>query len=345
MATIRRRRGPHGRAVYQAQIIRRGFRPRYRTFDTKTEALDWARRLEADMKSGTYRDFSPAENTLVSELLDRYEAEVVPKLRGRVTPYIRVLRKAFGRLYLTSLTPALLAEHRDQRLQTVSTQTARHDLAILRRIINHAIKEWGFHLPFGNPVDQVKLPPQGRPRDRRLRKDVDPAVDEETRLLKAAEADGGEIHDILVLALETAMRRGELARIRWEEIDFDAPAINMPPGAGNKPGRRVPLSTRAKSVLQARYEAQKAAQGLEPTGRIWLELRAADSISGAFDRVRDAAGLPDLRFHDLRHEATSRLVERGFQLVELAKITGHQTPATLMRYYHPRAEDLAKRMG
>ncbi|MGH8226239.1 MAG: integrase [Gammaproteobacteria bacterium] len=348
MATIRRRHGPHGRAVYQAQIIRRGFRPRYRTFDTKTEAQDWARRLEADMRSGTYRDFSPAERTLVSEILSRYKDEVVPGLRdsgGSVGHYLRMLDKAFGHLYLANLTPAIIAEHRDRRLKVVATQTARHDLAILRRIINIAMKEWGFYLPFGNPVDQVKLPPQGRSRERRLRKDKDSSVDEEALLLKAAEAEGGDIHDVIVLALETAMRRGELARIRWEHVDFDAPAIEMPPGAKNKPERRVPLSIRAKRLLSSRHAAQEAAQGKQPQGSIWTQLRAADSISQAFARVRETASLSDLRFHDLRHEATSRLVEKGFQPVELAKITGHQTTAMIMRYYHPRAEDLARRMG
>ncbi|MHB1514081.1 site-specific integrase, partial [Acidiferrobacter sp.] len=146
-----------------------------------------------------------------------------------------------------------------------------------------------------NPAELVHKPrlPQGR--DRRL---VD---DEQARLLSAAQAYGGEIGPLITWAIETAMRRGEIAAMRWEHVDRKARVLLVPFTKNSTP-KRVPLSTAALGVLEGLpRHLDGSVWGMRP-----------DSISQAFERVCKAAGIEGLTFHDLRHEATSRLFEQGF---------------------------------
>jgi integrase len=168
--------------------------------------------------------------------------------------------------------------------------------------------------------------PQGR--NRRL------VGDERGRLMTAAQAYGGEIGPLITWAIETAMRRGEIAAMRWEHLDRQARVLLIPETKTGTP-REVPLSTRALAVLDALPR--------RIDGKVWS--MRPDSISQAFERVCKAAGIAGLTFHDLRHEAASRLGERGFSGLEIAAITGHKTMQMVKRYTHLRAEDLVGRLG
>ncbi len=137
-------------------------------------------------------------------------------------------------------------------------------------------------------------------------------------------------------ALETTLRRGALAAMLWKNVDIQTRVLFVPvPNSKSGESYRVPLSSQAIGVLNA--------QPRRMDGKVW-GIRA-DSITQAFDRACKRAGIEDLRFHDLRHEATSRLFEKGFNPMEVSTITGHKTLQMLKRYTHLRAEDLAKRMG
>ena len=190
-----------------------------------------------------------------------------------------------------------------------------------------ARKEWGMESII-NPVDNIRLPPPGQPRTRRL---VD---DEEAQLLATAKTYGGEIGPIITLAIETAMRRGEISAMQWENLNRKSRVLLLPETKNGTP-RRVPLSSRALAALD----------GLPRRidGKVW-DMKP-DSISQAFERVCLSAGVEGLTFHDLRHEATSRLFEKGLNPMEVAAITGHKTLQMLKRYTHLRAEDLVGRLG
>jgi integrase len=188
-----------------------------------------------------------------------------------------------------------------------------------------------------NPVDLVKgqRPKLPGGRDRRL---VD---DELPRLLAAAHAYGGEIGPLITWAIETAMRRGEIAAMRWDHLDRtphaggnEARVLLIPETKTGTP-RRVPLSTAALGVLDSLPRRMD--------GRVWS--MRPDSISQAFERVCGAAGIEGLTFHDLRHEATSRLFEKGLNPMQVAAITGHKTLQMLKRYTHLKAEDLVGMLG
>ncbi len=162
-------------------------------------------------------------------------------------------------------------------------------------------------------------------KDRRL------VGDEEKRLLTAAGVygDAGEIAFIITWAIETAMRRGKITGMRWEHLDRKDRVLLIPETKNGTP-RQVPLSTVALSILDALPR--------RIDGRVFA-IHAA-SISRAFAETCKAAGIEGLTFHDLRHEATSRLFEKGLNPMEVAAITGHKTLQMLKRYTHLKAKDL-----
>ena len=327
MATFRKRPGPGGRTAWQAQIIRRGYERQYRTFDTKAEAEAWAAVIESEIARGVFVSRAEAENTTLAEALDRYEREVTPKKKSRSDERYKLgawRSSTLAGRSLASIRGKDLAAWRDAELASGSaTGTVRRKLALLAHLFRVARKEWGME-SLASPVETIQLPPPGQARDRRL------VGDEHARLLSAAQAYGGEIGPIITWALETAMRRGEIAAMRWEHLDRHARVLRVPVTKTGTP-REGPLSRAAAAVLGA------LPRGLD--GRVWS--MRPDSISQAFERVCKAAGIEGLTFHDLRHEATSRLFEKGSMGdMQVAAITGHKTHQMLKRYTHLRAKDL-----
>ncbi len=357
MATFSKRRGPNGRWVWQVRVRKRGYPQRIRTFSLKANADAWARQIEHGVEQGTLVSCAEAENTTLAEVLHRYLIEVTPGKKGRAQEESiirRMLRDPIAPLSLAAIDGATVAKYRDRRLQVVGPKTVRNNLVLLRHVLQIADREWRLSLPRGNPVDSVRKPPAPRGRDRRLLPGCAGTAGEEDRLFAACRAYGGLIAAIVTIAIETAMRRGEIAAMRWEHLDRAARVLRVPETKTGVP-RRVPLSSRALAVL----DALVATQGTG--GTVW-GIRA-DGISQAFVRVvkRARAGYeaeckaagtkPDprmlrgLRFHDLRHEATSRLFEKGLNPMEVSAITGHKTLQMLKRYTHLRAEDLVDRLG
>ena len=330
MATFRKRPGPRGATVWQAQIIRRGHERQYKTFDTKAEAEAWARQIEGEMDRGVFTSRAEAEATTLREALDRYEREVTPKKKSSSDERYKLgawRSSTLAARSLASIRGKDLAAWRDAELTGGSaTGTVRRKLALLAHVFKVARKEWGME-SLASPVDTIQLPPPGKARDRRL------VGDEQARLMTAALAYGGEIGPVITWAIETAMRRGEIAAMRWEHLDRQARVLLIPETKNGTP-REVPLSTVALQVLDS---LPRRLDGL-----VW-NIRP-DSISQAFERVCKAAGIEGLTFHDLRHEATSRLFEKGLNPMEVAAITGHKTLQMLKRYTHLKAKDLVDRL-
>ncbi len=338
MATFRKRPGPGGRSAWQAQIIRRGHEPQYRTFDTKAEAEAWARQIESEIDREVFVSRAEATRTTIAEALSRYGREVSSKKRGAVqeASVIAILAVGpLGRLTLGSLQSKDLAQYRDSLLADgYSPITIKRRLAILSHLYKIAIREWGMG-GLVNPVPNVSIPKLNNARDRRLQ------GDEYARLMSAAATYGGEIGPLITWAIETAMRRGEIAAMRWDHLDGpsgpqcrQARVLLIPETKTGTP-RRIPLSTTALAVLDGLPRRLDGRVFGVHTG----------SISRAFAEVCKAAGIEGLTFHDLRHEATSRLFEKGLNQMQVAAITGHKTLQMLKRYTHLRAEDLVGMLG
>lgn len=316
----------------QAKIRRKGYPPQSRTFNTKAEAEKWARAVEHEMDRGIFADRREAERTTLAEALDRYEREVTPRKKGAKQERLRIAqwrRDTLAKYSLANIRGADLAAWRDRRLNAgTSPTTVRNDLALISHLFNTAIKEWGLE-SLSNPIDKIKMPAAARARDRRL------VGDEATRLLKACNTSSCSwLAPITILAVETAMRQGELLALTWDNIDLTRRVARL---LDTKNGERrdVPLSIAAIAVLTALPRAID--------GRVFPI--SQDNLEGYWRRATKAAEIADLRFHDLRHEAASRLFEKGLNPMEVAAITGHKTLQMLKRYTHLRAEDLASRLG
>ena len=347
MATIRKR----GNLQWQAIVKRRGYPLTSRTFETKKDAEAWARSIERDMDCGQFLPRNDAARTLLHELIERYRRDVLPTKRGRhFGPALRVLDAHLGRHSLAAITPKVVADLRDARLRGgLSASTVCKEVNLLSRLIDLAAKEWGIALS-SNPCAMVSRPPERNARDRRLEKD------EEPYLIAACPP---PLAALVRLALESAARLGELLSLRWADVDLGkhVAIIRGIDGRGTKNGdplRAVPLSSAAVVVLEGLPRTSDRVFHWRAAGCVnetWKRALERARVAYALDckltaRIPRAGFLDDLRFHDLRHEATSRLFERGvFDSMEVASITGHKTLTMLKRYTHLRAEDLAKKLG
>jgi integrase len=329
MATFEKR-GPY---QIRAKVRKLGHRTITKTFNNKRDAESWARGVEADMDRGAFIPSTIAQRTTVRKALERYQEEVFPRLArsgNDEKARLRRLINDMGELSLSALEAAHVAKYRDRRLKDgAAPQTVKHEIGLLGRVLKHCVMDWGIPLTRGIVTSQVRKPSLPPGRDRRL---VD---DEESRLLDAAKTSKSkEIEAIIVIALETAARRGEITAMTWEHINLVRCTWHIPHTKNGVP-RTVPLSPRAVEFLQ------RIPQRID--GRVWA-LKASHSITQAFDRICKRAKIEGLNFHDLRHEATTRFFEQGFEIMEVASITGHKTLTMLQRYTHLRAENLAAKM-
>lgn len=317
---------------YQVQIRRRGFPAVSRMFKTKRDAEAWARQLEGEMDRGIYLDRTEAENTTLGELLTRYKNEVTPHKKSSYSESKRIERmvrdESICQYKTTALTSKLLAVYRDKRLGFVSGSTVNRDLSVISHALNTATKEWGFNL--ANPITLLRKPKENPARERRLRDG------EEQRLLNEIDAKTNNqwLKAVVIFAIETCMRRGEILSLTWENVDLQRRVARLL-DTKNGEGRSVPLTQKATALLL----------GLPRSidGRVFPT--TAEAVKLAFGRALERAGINDLRFHDLRHEAVSRMFEKGLNMMEVATISGHKTLQMLKRYTHMTNDRLLAKLG
>ena len=316
-------RGPY---QFQALIRRKGYPAQTRTFESIKDAKDWAREVEAKMRRGEFTDLSEAEATTLGELLERYRQEVTPEKRGHVKENYRVLqllRHPLALRSLASLRNVDFSNYRNERLKEVGSKTVQLELSLLSAVLNTARRDWS--IPIVNSVTDIRKPKLPRGRDRRL------VGDEEKRLFYAATECRSPGLDVCIrLALETGMRRGEIASLDWKQIDFASHVIRLDMTKNGDP-RVVPLSATAEAAIHTLPNPKN-------DGQIF-EFHDSDGLGKAFRRACKRAGIVGLRFHDLRHEAASRWAKK-VPVATLAKIFGWKTLQMAMRYYNPTASEL-----
>jgi hypothetical protein len=317
---------------WQARVSRKGERSVVKTFQSQDDAQRWARSIEVEWDKGTYTNLHQAQKTTFGELIERYLREVTPLMRGAKADTIRlkaIIRRPIAKENMATLTPTKIAKYRDERLQEIKPSTVVRELAYFSSIINHARREWGLNT--SNPVLGVRKPAQPQGRNRVL------SYEEEERLLLACEPKANRniyTRPFVILAIETAMRRGEILSLSWVNIDYVKRTAYLAL-TKNGEARTVPLSTRAIETLQN--------LPISIDGRV-LPINFA-ALETNFKRARERAGLKDLRIHDLRHTAATRLAEKLPNLLELSAVTGHKSLTMLKRYYHPNPEQLAQKLG
>jgi integrase len=367
MGTIVKR----GELQWQAKIRRKGFPVQSRTFMYKDDAEKWIRATEHELETSGFVDRREAEKNSLAEVLKRYRQEITPTKKSAAIESIKIdviLRdSALSKLKMSAITSTAIAAWRDRRLKLVTGATVNREIDIISSVLNHARREWGIHVE--NPIPYVKRPEKARARERRF------SLLEEQYLLDAL--DKGErksngtfgkgarnawLAPLVRFALETAMRRGEMLSLQWENVDLNRRTAFLP-DTKNGDSRNVPLSSRAVSILAAlpcqlgdddRYGDSRRGQVFLTTAMALRKGfgRAIERAQGAYAcdcrkaRQRPIPGfLEDIHFHDTRHEAASRIAEKLSNILELSAVTGHKDVRMLKRYYHPRAEDLAKKLG
>ena len=333
---------------YQVRIRKAGFAAISQQFDRKADAQRFAIDTLAQMERGVFIDRREIETITLADAVDRYNAEIGPtkKRPEGCAHYARHWKKQpLAARIVATITATDFAKYRDNRLaEGLAGNSVRLELAFIRHLYTIATKEWGW--PGTNPVANVRMPKCAPGRERRL--DKTPGQDgktEELRLFEALEESQSPfIKDIVTIALETGMRQGEIIGLRWENVDFEKCTAHLP-DTKNGTSRNVPLSSVAIAALKGRLpdERGKVKSICPPTGLVFSVGPA--SVTHSFQRACERAGITGLRFHDLRHEAASRLFEKGWDMMEVASVTGHKTLQMLKRYTHLRAEDLAKKMG
>lgn len=327
MATIRKR----GNMQWEARIRRKGWPVTCKTFETKADAETWARQIEGEMDRGVFVSRTEAENTTLAEAFDRYIAEYLPRLanfRREKSRALALQKRPLASRFLDSIRGKDVADFIKEREGAgASPNTVRLDLAMISRLFSVAASDWGME-SLSNPVAKVNKPKLPGGRTRRLE------GDEETRLLDACPV---PFRRIVRFALATAMRREEISRLTWSNVDMEKRSAHLPK-TKNGEARTVPLSPKALEVLRE-VLTEEGDNG-------WVFCMSPDAITQAMERARNAAGITGLTFHDLRHEAISRLFENtDLDVMEIKTISWHRSMQMLARYSHLRAHRLADRLA
>ncbi len=370
---------------WRAQIRKVGFPYESKDFLSHEAADEWGlHRLAEIQQTGRLVNRRPAERVTFAEAIEEYIEKETSKRRStasRVAEEARLRRflRAEARLCehaLAYLTPTMFEDWRDRRLTesvsrgspykpeaapppgrlkkdgtprsnaakpkapakpiaTVSPGTVKREMTVLKRVLDFARKR--YHLAV-NPLadrDAVERPTVQDERDVRL------TAEQWQRLIAECQvARTPWLGPFIELALETGARRSSLLKLRWNDLNLDNGAATL---RDTKNSRRpteirtieIGLSPRAVEILR------DIPRSLD--GRVFPT--TAGALSQAFERARERAGLPLFRLHDTRHELASRLVEAGWEIVDVMAQGDWRDPKSLRRYYGARGKHLAGKLA
>ena len=328
--------------VWRVQVAVQGTRTSG-TFSTKAEAFAWAAEREVEIRAAKPKA-AGATKTL-QDALDRYALEVSVHKRGQRWETFRLA--AIGRhmvdgvrlgdMIIGEVTPEIIGRWRDDRMSgsyeknyadKVSGSTVNRELNILSHVFTVARREWKWIEE--SPSKDVRRPKEAPHRDRLI------SGDEIERLCVALGYDGGTVTNkqaavgaAFLFAIETGMRAGEICALTRANVHG---AVAHLPRTKNGTKRDVPLSTRARQILDTLPDGETV---------FGLQSPVLDTL---FRRAREQCRIYDLKFHDTRHEAITRL-SRQLNVLELARMVGHKNLNELQTYYNETAEELAKKLS
>lgn len=330
---ILKRTSSDGQIQYQVRVRLKGHPTQTATFGRLTDARRWMESTKSAVREGRHFKSAEARAHTLAEAIDRYVEVVVPRKGDYGQKQARMLawwRARIGAYSLSSVTPAMLAEARDQLLsertptgQRRSPSTAVRYMAAMSHVFSVAVKEWGWL--DDNPLRRVDNPREPRGRVRFL------SEEERDRLLVACAASQNPyLHTVVVLALSTGMRQGEIMNLRWADVDLERRRLVLHE-TKNGERRAVPLVGPALEALRVH------AVGAEPGGLLFpskVNPAKPMDLRTPWETVLRHAEIEDFRFHDLRHTAASYLAMSGASLAEIAEVLGHKTLSMVKRYAH-----------
>ena len=275
---------------------------------------------------------------LVREALGRYRTQISILKKGYAQEKYRIeqiCRSFLGDKVAREVTSVDIATYRVQRLEEINPRTkrllapstVRLEMSLLSNFFDIGRIEWG--ICDANPVANVRKPRCPPGRDRRL------TPREERLILRYCHGHtNSNLYSIVVIALETAMRQGEILNLHWEHLNLKTRIAHLPE-TKNGTKRDVPLSVKARDAL--------IRLGVKNKGKVFGY--TAEGLKSTWRFMLKKLGIQDLHFHDLRHEAISRLFELGsLDMMEVAAISGHKSLAMLKRYTHLKAQRLVRKL-
>jgi integrase len=333
MATVRKRG-----SKYQAQVRIKGFSLQTKTFLTSAAAKAWTRRVEMSMDDGSWIDPRESRSVLIGDILDLYvedieKFEAIDKSKAHK---IDMVRRYFGHLSVHELEPSHIMDFAAERSKQVKPSTLGKNLYFFKQAVSNAEMLHGLVL-VGRPLDntikiltQRKIIAQSEERTRRLEGD-------EWKQL-TDEAGTHWIRPMLEIAVESGMRQGEIHSLEWKHIDFDKSLIGIwrkdKRSVGGKKWHIIPMWRGVReALLRVSNETGK--------GSTVFCVKRSSSISDKFARMCTKLDIVNLRFHDLRHEAITRMFEdRKMSVEQVRLVSGHSSLDQLSRYVNLRPEDL-----
>lgn len=289
-------------------------------------------KVKSQIIEGRFFDKREELSRTFDEMMNRYfderSALKSPKSCIRDKSALKHLLPVFGSKLLVDVTPKELAAYKVQRrAEGAAAATINKELQLVRHAFNVAMREWEWCQ--GNPMHRVALERVHNEVDRWL------TMEEEARLMAASSP---WLQEIILFALNTGMRQGEILNLHWEHVDF-ARGVLVVMKSKNGTRRTIPLMTpvyKLLSDMQLRTGLTKGPVFHSPRGN---SIKARYLVR-EFCKVRDKAGIPDFRFHDMRHTLATRLVQQGVDLYTVQRILGHKTGVMTQRYAHHSPESL-----
>ena len=327
MATIRRRNRNY---KWEAQVRVTGYKKLYKSFKYKEHAKQWAKEIERKIEKGIYQDTADLGIIKLKDLLQRYLEEVSPNKKSYPNEkytLTKLMRDPFSSLTINELTTFKLNEFRKKKLNKITPSTVNRIMSLISSTLTKAQEEWNLALPY-NPIRNLKRLKENKSRDRRL------SETEYVKLISSCSISNCLwLKPIVILAIETSMRRGELLSLTRDTINLDK-KIAFLKETKNGSSRTVPLSNRAIQIIQ--QLPLNINKKLFPIGIYELRFH--------WRKAKLKANIKDFRFHDLRREAISRFFEKGLSIPEVALISGHKDVRMLFRYTHLKAEDILRKL-
>ncbi len=286
--------------------------------------------IKVKLVEGRYFDLREETHRTFDDLMDRFLAEhVVKKASARsYRGWVKNLRAFFGPYTLAEISPKLIVQYKNTRYaEGRAPATINRELAAMKKAFNLAIREWEWCRE--NPVRRVAMEQEANQRDRWL------TLHEQRRLVKTCPV---WLREIVVFALYTGMRMGEILTLEWQQVDLFRRTVTVL-RSKNRERRTIPLNETTRTLLK-----RKANRRSRQTELVFHTQTHTPIESGhlrrAFRAALTRATIVDFHFHDLRHTFATRLVQGGVDLYKVQRLLGHKSPAMTQRYAHHWPESL-----
>ena len=331
MQGIEKRINKDGSFTYRARVRIKGHPSISESFSSLALAKKWKRDTESAMEQGRFRSLSLAKHTL-TELVDRYIESILPtkpQNARNMKQHLLWWKQELGHCLLSDIKPSHIAQKRDELLsqdtfykRPRSSTTVVRYIASLSHAFSIAVKEWEWMDE--NPIRKINKPklPQGRIRF------LDES--EKNRLLDACkQSNSAYLYPIVVLALTTGMRKGEILTLNWDDLDFERYTILLRT-TKNGERRMIPLIGLSLELLRRLYSIRQSKLVFPSPKNSNYPL----NIRSAWENALQKAGIANFKFHDLRHTAASYLAMNNTNLLEIGALLGHKTVQMTKRYAH-----------